>query len=273
MSLSKIAFIGAGNMAQAIFNGLIKEGMDADRILATGTNVERLTALARTTGVTVTTDNGAAVQAASIVVLSVKPQMLKAVCLELAAHLSHQPLIISVAAGITIESLTRWLGRSHSIVRAMPNTPAQLGLGATGAFANAKVTSGEKSHADAILTAVGQVAWLDDEALINPVTAVSGSGPAYFYRVMEAMINEGVRMGLTPEIAKQLTLQTALGAATLASQSEIDVAELRRRVTSPKGTTEQALLSFERDDIDGMFARAMQACAARGESLAKELDE
>lgn len=271
MSLSKIAFIGAGNMAQAIFNGLIAEGMDADRIIATGTNEARLAALAKATGVAVTTDNNAAVKAAEIVVLAVKPQLLKAVCEPLQDAFAHKPLIISVAAGIPMASLARWLGDELAIVRAMPNTPSQLGLGATGLVANAVATDSDRAHADAILGAVGKVVWLEDEALINPVTAVSGSGPAYFYRVMEAMIKEGVAMGLTPETARTLTLQTALGAATLASQSDVPVDELRRRVTSPKGTTEQALLSFERDDIDAIFARAMQACAARGETLAQEL--
>lgn len=271
MSLSKIAFIGAGNMAQAIFKGLIAEGMEAQRIIATGTNPERLTALEQATGVVTTVDNLAAAQQADTLVLAVKPQMLKSVCEAIKPALAHRPLIISVAAGITTDSLARWLGEDLAIIRAMPNTPSQLGLGATGLFANRLASASDKALADAILGAVGKVEWLADESLINAVTAVSGSGPAYFYRVMEAMINEGIRMGLTPEAARTLTLQTALGAASLATQSDVDVAELRRRVTSPKGTTEQALLSFERDDIDGIFSRAMQACAARGETLAQEL--
>lgn len=271
MSLSKIAFIGAGNMAQAIFKGLIAEGMDATRIIATGTQPKRLAALADATGVETSLDNLAAARAADTLVLAVKPQMLKSVCEQLQPALNHKPLIISVAAGITTDSLTRWLGQDLAIIRAMPNTPSQIGLGATGLFANGKATERDKAHADTIMSAVGKTVWLDDESLINAVTAVSGSGPAYFYRVMEAMINEGVRLGLSLETARTLTLQTALGAATLAQQSDVDVAELRRRVTSPKGTTEQALLSFERDDIDGMFARAMQACARRGETLAQEL--
>jgi len=153
----------------------------------------------------------------------------------------------------------------------MPNTPSQVRVGASGLFANAQVSSAQKSTANTILGAVGIVQWVDDEALINPVTAVSGSGPAYFFLVMEAMIDAGVELGLSRSTATELTLQTALGAAILAKQSNVDVAELRRQVTSPNGTTEQAINSFENDQIRVMFSRAMAACSNRAVELSKLL--
>jgi pyrroline-5-carboxylate reductase len=199
--------------------------------------------------------------------------MLKQVATELSVALAHKPLIISLAAGITTESLQRWLNGNFSIVRAMPNTPSQVLLGATGLFANTNVTTEEKKIVDEILSAVGIVNWVEQESLINTVTAVSGSGPAYYFLFMEAMIDAAVAQGLSREAAKQLTLQTALGAATLASQSDLDVSELRRRVTSPKGTTEQAILSFEKDHLNEIVKKAMRSCANRAEELSKILGE
>lgn len=182
-------------------------------------------------------------------------------------------MLISIAAGITTQSLAQWLGEDQAIVRCMPNTPSQLRAGASGLFANARVSDGQKSIANSILGAVGIVQWVKDEAQLNPVTAVSGSGPAYFFLVMEAMIEAGVKLGLERECATELTLQTAMGAAMLAKSSDLEVAELRRRVTSPKGTTEQAILSFERDDIRGIVERAMGACSQRAQELSELLGQ
>jgi len=270
-SSSKIAFIGAGNMAKAIIGGLVAEGFKRINLIASGPRQETLDKAAAEFGINITMDNAAAARAAEVVVLAVKPQMLKEVCLGIAGSLGHKPLIISLAAGITTESIANWLGADHAIVRCMPNTPSQVRVGASGLFANAHVDPAQKSTANAILGAVGIVQWVKDEALINPVTAVSGSGPAYFFLVMEAMINAGVELGLTRESATELTLQTALGAAILAKQSDVDVAELRRRVTSPKGTTEQAINSFENDQIRAMFSRAMTACSNRAVELSELL--
>jgi len=267
----KIAFIGAGNMAKAIIGGLLAEGFKRINIIASGPRQETLDRVSGEWGVNVTTDNTAAAAAAEIVVLAVKPQMLKDVALGLRAALVHRPLIISLAAGITTESLAAWLGTDQAIVRCMPNTPSQARAGASGLYANAQVTDSQRATVNAILGAVGIVQWVDDEALINSVTAVSGSGPAYFFLVMEAMIDAGVEMGLTHQAATELTLQTALGAAILAKQSDVDVAELRRRVTSPKGTTEQAINSFENDQIRAMFMRAMTACSNRALELSELL--
>lgn len=271
MNTSKIAFIGAGNMAKAIIGGLLAEGFAPEQISAAGPRMETLAKVAAAFGIAVSTDNGATAAQADVVVLGVKPQMLKEVCLALRDSLAHKPLIISLAAGITTASIASWLGEDQAIVRCMPNTPSQVRLGASGVFANALVSDVQKASANAILGAVGIVQWLEEESLLNPVTAVSGSGPAYFFLMMEAMIDAGVELGLTRDCATQLTLQTALGAAQLAKGSDCDVAELRRRVTSPKGTTEQAILSFERDELRTSVLKAMTACSNRALELSELL--
>jgi pyrroline-5-carboxylate reductase len=270
-SNTKIAFIGAGNMAKAIISGLLAEGVKRINVFASGPRQESMDRVASEFGINISTDNAATAAKADVVILAVKPQMLKEVCLGLVNSLAHKPLIISLAAGITTDSIDAWLGGEHAIVRCMPNTPSQVRLGASGLFANAQVSSVQKSTANTILGAVGIVQWVDDEALINHVTAVSGSGPAYFFLMMEAMIDAGVALGLNRYAATELTLQTALGAAILAKQSDVDVAELRRRVTSPKGTTEQAINSFENDQIRAIFARAMTACSNRALELSESL--
>ncbi|MES2673001.1 MAG: pyrroline-5-carboxylate reductase [Pseudomonadota bacterium] len=269
--MSKIAFIGAGNMAKAIIGGLLAENVSARDITASGPRLETLNKVAAQFGIAVSTHNAQTAAAADVVILAVKPQMMKEVSLGLAGSLSHKPLIISLAAGITTTSIAGWLGSDQAIVRCMPNTPSQLREGASGLYANGNVTPAQKALADRMLAAVGIVEWLSDETLINAVTAVSGSGPAYFFLVMEAMIDAGVAQGLTRDCARALTLQTAFGAAILAKQSDIDVAELRQRVTSPNGTTEQAIKSFENDEIRAMFSRAMQACANRAVELSEVL--
>ena len=273
MQAKTLAFIGAGNMAKAIIGGLIAQGYDAKKITASGPRIENLQKVTDDFSVNITTDNLAAVRNAEVIILSVKPQMLKQVATELSSALAHKPLIISLAAGITTESLERWLNGNLSIVRSMPNTPSQVLLGATGLFANRFVSNEQKQIANEILSAVGIVSWVEQENLINSVTAVSGSGPAYYFLFMEAMIDAAIAQGLSRETATALTLQTALGAATLAAKSDLDVAELRRRVTSPKGTTEQAILSFEKDQLRSIVKDAMQACTHRAEELSRLLGE
>ena len=271
MNRPKIAFIGAGNMAKAIIGGLVEEGFLRADISASGPRIETLVKVADEFGIAISTDNAATAAKADVIILAVKPQILKEVALALRDSLGHKPLIISVAAGITTQSLANWLGEDQAIVRCMPNTPSQLRAGASGLFANAHVSPAQRSHANSILGAVGIVQWLDEEKLLNAVTAVSGSGPAYFFLMMEAMIDAGEKMGLSRDCATELTLQTALGAAMLAKESSCDVAELRLRVMSPKGTTEQAILSFEKDDIRAIYLRAMQACSNRAEELSELL--
>lgn len=272
MTSPQLTFIGAGNMASALIGGLVKQGFAADRIIASDPMPAMLDKLRSVAPVRITSDNIAAVESADVVVLAVKPQVMKQVLQPLAGTLQQRkPLIISIAAGIEIASIARWLGGDLPIVRCMPNTPALVQLGATGLFANTQVNAAQKKLADSILRAVGIALWVDNEAQLDAVTAVSGSGPAYFFLVMEAMQAAGEKLGLTPAVAAQLTLQTALGAARMAIDSDVDVAELRRRVTSPNGTTERAIASFENDDLRGIFARALSACDTRSQELAKEL--
>ena len=272
MNSPQLAFIGAGNMASALIGGLVKQGFAAERIVASDPMTATLDKLASVAPVRRTSDNIDAIATADVVVLAIKPQMMKQVLEPLADLLrQRRPLIISIAAGIEIASIERWLGGQLPIVRCMPNTPALVQLGATGLFANAAVSTAQREQADAILRAVGIALWVDNEAQLDAVTAVSGSGPAYFFMVMEAMQAAGEQLGLPVETAKLLTLQTALGAARMALDSDVDTAELRRRVTSPNGTTERAIASFEADDLRGMFLRALTACNDRSAELAREL--
>ncbi len=266
-----LAFIGAGNMSRAIIGGLISNQFPAEKIWATGTQLGKLDDL-KQQGLHTTTDNNAAVAAADIVILAVKPQILKAVAMDMAAAVQqHQPLIVSVAAGIMCDSMDTWLGGDLALVRCMPNTPALVKQGASGLYANPRVTESQRNQTEQIMQATGIALWVDTEIQLNAVTAVSGSGPAYYFLMMEAMVAAGEKLGLSREISKQLTIQTALGAAEMARQSDVEPAELRRRVSSPKGTTEQAILTFIDQGLPEIIANGMQACSDRAEALAAEL--
>lgn len=273
-SQPRIAFIGAGNMAAAIMGGLLAEGYSASNIWATDLDEGKLQQLQADWGINVSSDNLAVAAQVDVLILAVKPQGLKAVCQHMADTITaHKPLVISIAAGIEIDSLTSWLGEGVPLVRCMPNTPSLVKTGASGLFANASVTAEQRQQAESVMSAVGLALWVNNEAEIDAVTAVSGSGPAYYFMVMEAMIDAGTQLGLSPEVARQLTLQTALGAATMASKSEFEPAELRRRVCSPNGTTERAIMRFEQGGLQPLFADAMNDCAERSRQLAKELGD
>ncbi|GAA0789893.1 pyrroline-5-carboxylate reductase [Marinobacterium sediminicola] len=266
-----VAFIGAGNMARAIIGGLLENGFAAQNIWAAEPESARLEDLAAQ-GLNTTTDNREAVAAADLVVLAVKPQIMQAVASELAdAARQHQPLFVSIAAGISLEALERWLGGDVAVVRCMPNTPSLVQTGASGLFANARVSELQREQATQILQAVGIALWVQSEAELDAVTAVSGSGPAYYFLMMEAMTAAGVKLGLSEATARDLTLQTALGAARMASSSDVDAAELRRRVTSPKGTTEQAIKTFQTEGLEAIVDKAMTACRDRAVEMANEL--
>ncbi|HSB97896.1 MAG TPA: pyrroline-5-carboxylate reductase [Spongiibacteraceae bacterium] len=274
MTTAQLAFIGGGNMASALIGGLVTRGFTPQQIIASDVMPATLDRLKAIAPVRVTTSNETAIMTADVIILAVKPQVMKEVLTPLAGALQQRrPLIISIAAGIEIRSIEQWLGGALPIVRCMPNTPALVQLGATGLYANAAVSAAQRELAENILRAVGVALWMDNEAQLDAVTAVSGSGPAYFFLVMEAMQAAGEQLGLSPEVAKTLTLQTALGAARMALDSDVDVAELRRRVTSPKGTTERAVASFEQDDLRGLFLRALTACRDRSQALALELGD
>jgi len=270
--INGIAFIGGGNMATSIVGGLINNTFEAHKIFISEPNSELATKLASQYQINIAASNSAACATCDVIVLAVKPQILKTVCEEIAPQLHDNHLIISIAAGINSESLTKWLGKK-AVVRTMPNTPALISEGACGLFACAEVNDSQRDIADHIMMSVGITAWVSNEDLIDSVTAISGSGPAYFFLMIESMIDAGEKMGLDHETASTLALQTAYGAAKLALQSDVDIKELRRRVTSPKGTTEKAIESFESNNFRQTIEHAMKACAERGKSLAEELGQ
>lgn len=273
MTQNRIAFIGGGNMASSMVGGLIARGQDHSMIRVADPDPqcrERLSAL----GVATHEANGEAVADASVVVLAVKPQQLRAACRDIAATIAaSKPLVISIAAGIGTASLCAWLGADTAIVRCMPNTPALLQAGATVLYATANVSPAQRGEADRILGSIGSVVWIDDEEAMHAVTALSGSGPAYFFLVMEAIQTAGENLGLDPVLARSLTAQTALGAARMALESGVPVTELRRRVTSPGGTTERALRVLEERGLRRIFENALEAASNRSRELADELGQ
>lgn len=267
-----IAFIGAGNMSQAIFGGLIKQGYDPACIWASSRTPENLQQLTTKYGIQTSTNNLELVKQADVVILAVKPQGMQTLLAELTDSLQqHQPLLISVAAGITMDALDRWSGGGISIVRCMPNTPSLLQCGASGLYANAAVTVDQRQITDNIFRSVGIVSWVDKESLIDAVIAVSGSGPAYYFMIMEAMIDAGIKLGLPAQTAAELTMQTALGAARMAQESDVDAGTLKRRVMSPGGTTEQAIFTLEEGKLPQLIEAAMQRCAERADEMAQQL--
>lgn len=272
MSDTRIAFIGAGNMASSLIGGLRAQGVDAGLITASARSAEKREKITAEYGIATFADNAAAIHAADLVVLAVKPQGMQAVCAELRSALQPGQLVVSVAAGITCASMEKWLG-AVPIVRCMPNTPSLLRQGASGLFANGRVDASQRQQAQAVLDAVGLAVWVDQETQLNAVTAVSGSGPAYFFLMIEAMTAAGEKLGLPTEIARQLTLQTALGAASMAKDSDVDAGELRRRVASPGGTTEAAIKAFQAGGFAELVETALRAAAQRAAELAEQLGE
>ncbi|WP_281645303.1 pyrroline-5-carboxylate reductase [Parendozoicomonas sp. Alg238-R29] len=271
MSVSPtLAFIGAGNMAASIIGGLIKNGWPAQSILASEPAEAKLKQLNSEFGIQTTSDNGHAVTTADVVVMAVKPQIMQKVLEPLAESFQKsRPLLVSVAAGVPESSLNSWAGGNLAIVRCMPNTPALMQLGASGLYANKLVTAEQKELTEQVMNAVGISLWVDTEEGIDDVIALSGSGPAYFFLMMESMIEAGEKLGVPRETAARLVSQTALGAAMMAKESDVDVAELRRRVTSPGGTTEQAILTFEKGGMRELVDNAMTACKGRAQEMAE----
>jgi pyrroline-5-carboxylate reductase len=265
----RIGFIGAGNMATALIEGLLATSISAAQLWAADTAQDKLAALA-TKGINTTTDNAEIIRQCAIVVLAVKPQVMASVVGSLQEQFRTKAcLLISIAAGISCASLQTWTHPHQAIVRCMPNTPALVQAGASGLFANALVSAEQKQAAQNIMEAVGIACWLDNEQQIDAVTALSGSGPAYFFLLMEAMQAAAIKLGLPAEVARQLCLQTAFGAAKLALQSDVPAGELRRRVTSPGGTTEAAIRQFETEEFQAMVERALAKANARSQELAR----
>lgn len=277
----RIAFIGGGNMAAALIAGLAGKLTPGANIHVVDPNPASLEALQRQYGVTVATaaggGGGAAVAAAEVLVLAVKPQVMHEVTqqllplLQAAQAAGRTPLVLSIAAGIRAADLARWLGGYQAIVRTMPNTPALIGMGVTGMVASPGVSAQQREAADQILRAVGATVWLDDEAKIDAVTAVSGSGPAYVFYFIEAMQQAAEELGLTAEQGKALAMATFTGAAQLAAQSADPVPVLRDKVTSKGGTTYAALTSMEASGVKASIIAAVKAAAARGKELGEQL--
>ncbi len=265
----KIAFIGGGNMAQALIGGLADKLTAAANIHVVDINEAALAALRDKFGVTTATAAGDAVAASDVIVLAVKPQQLREVVATL-KPLVRQQLVLSIAAGIRAADLSRWLGGHNAIVRTMPNTPALVGKGITGAVAMGGVSEVQRQTADAILRAVGATVWLDDEGKIDAVTALSGSGPAYVFYFIEAMQAAAVELGLTEAQGRELAQATFAGASELAIRSDEPVSLLRERVTSKGGTTYAALVSMEASGVKPAIVKALHAAAARGKELGDE---
>ncbi len=272
-STEAITIIGAGNMGTSLLGGLVAKQYATGKITITDTSVDKLNQIKSQFNVQTSIDNITAIKMADIVIFAIKPQVFSKIALELNPVIQQKkPLVISIAAGITESSIQHWLGGNIPIIRTMPNTPALIGCGATALFANHYVTQNQRHIAESILSAVGITLWLDKENLIDAVTALSGSGPAYFFLIIEALQQAGEKLGLSPEVARLLTLQTAYGAARLALESEKNIIDLRAAVTSPGGTTEQAIKVLEKAKIREIMADTLLAAQKRAKELSKELE-
>jgi pyrroline-5-carboxylate reductase len=268
----KISFIGGGNMANALIGGLAGKLTAGANIHVIDINPDQLHSLKQRFGVTTSLRIDPVVVASDVVVLAVKPQQMREVITQLVPQLSKQ-LVLSIAAGIRMQDLSKWLNGHAAIVRTMPNTPALIGQGITGMVAMQGVSVAQREMADAIMKSVGGTVWLDDEALIDAVTAVSGSGPAYVFYFIEAMQQAAVEMGLNAEQGRQLAIATFTGASQLAEKSDEPVAQLRERVTSKGGTTYAAISSMEASGVGQAIKKAMKAAAARSKELGEEFAE
>ncbi|HRH81086.1 MAG TPA: pyrroline-5-carboxylate reductase [Thiobacillaceae bacterium] len=263
----KLGFIGGGNMAAALIGGLLQKGFQAADIMVAETSPERREWLAANYPVTVQAEPHELMEEADLVVLAVKPQQLRQILLELSEPYPGQ-LFLSIAAGVRAADISRWLGGHPAVVRAMPNTPALIGVGMTGLYALSGVSQAQRQQAGQIMQAVGVSVWVEDEALIDAVTAISGSGPAYVFYLIEALEEAAVDLGLAPELARLLSLQTFLGASALAVRDGEPPATLRARVTSKGGTTEQGIRVLEESGVKTAMLNAARAAAERSRELA-----
>ena len=266
--MSKVTFIGAGNMARALLTGLLDSGFPAEHLCASDPDPQQRARMT-TLGIPTEADNAPAIANADAIVLAVKPQIMKPVLRSLDTLQSDQ-LLISIAAGVPIAAIAAVFDRDQPIVRCMPNTPALLRQGVTALVANQQASPAQQQLAGKILGAAGTIHWLAKESALDAVTAVSGSGPAYFFYLLEAMIDAGVALGLSPALARSLATETALGAARMAREGDTEPAELRRNVTSPGGTTERALNVLNAANVNNAMIDAMKQAAARSQELAEE---
>ncbi|MGA9422557.1 MAG: pyrroline-5-carboxylate reductase [Rhodanobacteraceae bacterium] len=268
-----VTFIGGGNMARSLIGALLHGGAASGSIAVAEPDAALRRALASDFGIAVHESNADAVRDASIIVLAVKPQVMHVVCAEIATALGdRRPLMISIAAGIRLDQLRRWLAAEFPIVRAMPNTPALIGAGISGLIANRTVDASQRAQAEAILAAAGETVWIEHEELMDTVTAVSGSGPAYFFLMVEALEDAAVAQGLPRSSAHLLATRTCLGAGRMLTEGDDAPSDLRKRVTSPGGTTQAALDAFAASDFRTLIARVIAAATERGRELSDRLD-
>ena len=273
MNTQKIGFIGGGNMASSLISGLIASGHSPQDLWVSDVNQDALKVLADNLNVNTSTNNDDIINAVDVVVLAVKPQILSTVAKKATASIQQkQPLVVSIAAGISQQSLSQWLGNNIAIVRCMPNTPALVLTGATALHANAQVTAEQHDLAENIKRSVGIALWVNDESELDVVTAVSGSGPAYYFLLMEAMEKAAIEMGMNEVTARLLVQQTALGAAKIALESSESPEQLRKRVTSPGGTTQQALETFEEGGFTALVSKALHAARDRSIEMSKQTE-
>ena len=273
MKTKKIGFIGGGNMASSLMSGLIASGHPSDQLWASDINADTLSQLAETLSINTSSNNDDVLNEVDVVVLAVKPQVLAEVAKKAAALVQQRKvLIVSIAAGINQNSLSQWLGEETAIVRCMPNTPALVLTGATALHANDKVNARQRDLAETILRSVGIALWVDNESELDAVTAVSGSGPAYYFLLMEAMEKTALELGLSAETARLLVQQTALGAAKIALESLESPEQLRKRVTSPNGTTHQAIETFTQGGFSELVSKALHAARDRSIEMSKQAE-
>ncbi len=279
----KIAFVGGGNMARSLIGGMVRStsndqnapqsnaAADDPQVIVSDPVSEVVQKLSHDFGIQGATSNQEAVELSDVVVLAVKPQQMHTVVSSLKGCFEGK-LLISIAAGVRCADITKWSGNNDvALVRCMPNTPALLQCGATGLFANDSVSQAQRANAEKILSAAGSIAWVSEESQLDAITALSGSGPAYFFLLLEAMTESAIALGLSKELATQFAIQTAVGASRMASEGDVEPAQLRRNVTSPAGTTEAALNSFNNDQFTEIVKRAMQAANDRAAELGEEL--
>jgi len=268
--MTKIAFIGAGNMNSAVISGLIKQGIPASNVMVTNPSAEKRLNLAKQLGILQSENNIDAAKFADFIVLGVKPHLIATVCQEISAQIDiSDKCFISVAAGCTIAQIEDALGQPCSVIRTMPNTPSQLGLGVSGLYASSKTNEQQKQVAQELMSAVGMIKWLDNEREIDHIIAVSGSGPAYFFLFMEAMEKQAKELGFSAKESRELVQQTALGAAQMVVNSDLSISQLRENVTSKGGTTQAALKSFTDDGLPQIVTKAMNCALHRAQEMAQ----
>ncbi|MBZ2170355.1 pyrroline-5-carboxylate reductase [Marinobacter sp. F4216] len=267
-----ISFIGAGNMASAIIGGMLDHGYKAENIWVSAPDDGHLQSVRKQFGVSVTTDNRHCAQQADIVILAVKPQVMADVCHDIAPVVQNtRPLMVSIAAGLTADTLDQWLGGGLPVARVMPNTPSLVGKGAAGLYANDRVSDEQKTMVQKAFESIGIALWVEEENMLHGVTALSGCGPAYFFLMLEALEEAAKNAGMADDTARSLAIQTMAGAAEMAARSEHDPAQLKQNVMSPGGVTERAIHAFEEGGLRDLFQTAYTTAFKRSEEMAEQL--